>query len=81
MVDQLVCGADDCENSIAEDRVELVELPVDGTGEWIDTGERDEELGLEVTEWTGEWETVNVADCVECHEREQELLAELDAMG
>ena len=50
MTEQPVCGADDCENSIAEDRVELVEVPVEGTGEWIETGERDEEFGLEITD-------------------------------
>lgn len=81
MVEQPVCGADDCENSIAEDRVELAEVPIGGTGEWVGTGERDEEFDLEVTEWTGEWATVNVADCAECHKREQALLDELDAMG
>jgi Tfp pilus assembly protein PilP len=60
MAGQPVCSADDCENSIADDRIELVEVPVDGTGEW---------------------RTVNVADCVECHEQQQALLAEFDAMG
>ena len=83
MVDQLVCGADDCENSIADDRVELVELPVDGTGEWVGTGERDEEFGLEITEWTGDWQPINVGDCVECqHQPENEpIVAVLTRVG
>ena len=55
MIEQPVCSADDCDAIIPDDLVELVEVPVEGTGEWIDTGERDEEFGLEITEWTGDW--------------------------
>ena len=56
-------------------------MPLEGTDEWVGTGERDEEFGLEITDWTGDWQSINVGDCVECHEREQALLAELDAMA
>ena len=50
MTEQPVCSADDCETIVPDDRVELVEVPVESTGEWIETGEHDEEFGLEITD-------------------------------
>ena len=81
ITDQSVCSADDYETTIPDDQVELVEVPVEGTGEWIETGERDEEFGLEITEWTGDWQIINVGGCVECQHQQEALLAKLDAMG
>ena len=40
MTEQPVCSADNCETILPDDRVELVEAPIEGTGEWIETGER-----------------------------------------
>ena len=54
ITDQSVCSADDYETTIPDDRVELVEVPLEGTDEWIETGEHDEEFGLEITDWTGD---------------------------
>jgi len=56
-------------------------VPVEGTGEWIETGEHDEEFGLEITDWTGDWQIINVGDCAECQHQQEALLAKLDAMG
>ena len=81
MTEQPICSADDCETTIPDDRVELAEVPVEGTGEWVGTGERDEEFGLEITEWTGDWQPINVGDCVECQHQQEALLAELNAMN
>ena len=77
MTEQPVCSADDCETIIPDDRVELVE----GTGEWIETGEHDEESGLEITDWTGDWQTINVGDCAECQHQQEAFLAEFDPMN
>ena len=54
MTDQPICSADDYETIIPDDRVKLVEVPVEDIDEWIETGEHDEEFGLEITEWTGD---------------------------
>ena len=60
---------------------ELVEVPIEGTGEWIETGEHDEEFGLEITEWAGDWQTINIGDCAECQHQQEALLAEFDPMN
>ena len=81
MTEQPVCSADDCETIIPDDRVELVEVPVEGTGEWIETGEHDEEFGLEITDWTDDWQTINVGDCVEYQHQQEAFLAEFDPVN
>ena len=81
MTEQPVCSADDCETIIPDDRVELVEVPVGGTDEWVETDERDEEFGLETTDWTGDWQPINVGDCVECQHQQEAFLADFDSMN
>lgn len=81
MSNQWTCVEDECSNVVADERVRLKKLPVEGTGRWVTTGEEDDELGLEITEWTGERELVNVAICAECYEREQALIAQLETMN
>ena len=80
MTDQPICSADDYETIIPDDRVKLVEVPVEDPSEWIETGEHDEEFGLEITDWAGDWQPINVGDCAECQHRREALLAKLDAM-
>jgi len=79
MTGQPLCAEDDCHNPVEDNRIEWIEVPVEGIGQWIETGETDEEYGLELTEWTGEWETVHAGICAECHEREQRLFEELSS--
>ncbi len=41
-------------------------------------GEVDDEFGLEITEWTGEWKTVHYGLYAECQEQDQRLIEELE---
>jgi len=81
MADRTICVEDECDNVVESDRVEQIEAPVEETGEWVETGEVDNKFGLEVTEWTGEWETVNYGLCVECEERDQRLIKDLEQLS
>jgi len=81
MADRTICVEDECDNIVAKDQLEQVEAPVEETGEWIETGEIDDELGLEVTEWTGEWKTIHYGVCADCRERDQRLLEELERLS
>ena len=47
----------------------------------VETGEHDEEFGLEITEWTGDWQIINVGDCAECQHQQEALLADFDSMN
>ena len=81
MTDQPICSADDYETIIPDDRVKPVEVPVGDPSEWIETGEHDEEFGLEITEWTGDRRTINVGDCAECQHQQEALLADFDSVN
>lgn len=78
MTDRTICVEEECDNIVENDRVERIEAPVEGTGEWVETGEVDE-YGP-ITEWTGEWETVHYGVCADCREREQRLIEELEQL-
>lgn len=75
MIGQWSCGEDECSNIVVDERVKLEELPIEGTGEY------DDEFGLEITEWTSERESITVAICAACYERERELIVQLEALS
>lgn len=76
MTKRPTCVEDECDNTVESDQVELIDVPVEDTGEWVETGETTDDYG-EITEWTGEWQTIQYGICAACREREQQLFEEL----
>lgn len=78
MADHPTCAADGCDTVLERDQIEVFDVPVESTDEWVDTGESDE-YG-EIREWTGDWQTIEYGVCEACQERDQQLLEELEQL-